>query len=92
MPTGRIKQPSVTLLCQQATTSRQRISPTVTVKGFRMFCISNEMDGSDGNMLWNDSLGKIKGPYYKFRILQTMKVDRLTLICEGKWNLVGLVY
>jgi hypothetical protein len=57
-----------------------------------MFFISNEMAGSDGNMLWNDTVGKIKGPYYKFRILQPMKVDRQTLIGGGKCNLVGLVY
>jgi hypothetical protein len=59
------------------------------------------MDGPDGNMLWNESeevgnvvvcVGKIKGPYYEFRILQTTKVDRRTLICEGKLNLIGLVY
>jgi hypothetical protein len=36
VPTVRTKENNVTLLCQQMITSRQRISPKVTVKGFRM--------------------------------------------------------
>ena len=33
----------------------QRISPDVTVKGFKKCCISNSLDGTDDDMLWNDS-------------------------------------
>jgi len=33
----------------------QHILPEVTVKGFKKCCMSNGMDGSDGNMLWNGS-------------------------------------
>jgi hypothetical protein len=32
----------------------QRISPEVTVKGFKKCCIVNAMDATDDSMLWND--------------------------------------
>jgi len=35
-------------------TAWQRISPEVSVKGFKKCCMSSGMDGSDG-MLWNSS-------------------------------------
>jgi len=33
----------------------QCISPEVTVKGFKKCCISTALDGTDDDMLWNDS-------------------------------------
>jgi hypothetical protein len=33
----------------------QCISPEVTVKGFMKCCVSNTVDGTDDDMLWNDS-------------------------------------
>jgi len=30
------------------------ISPEVSVKGFKECCMSNEMDGTDDDILWND--------------------------------------
>jgi len=33
----------------------QRTSPEVTVTGFREGCISNAVDGTNDNMLWNGS-------------------------------------
>jgi hypothetical protein len=48
------------------------------VKGVRNCCISNEMDGSDEIMLWNDSEKDKKGS-------SKCKVDTVTLIdifCE----------
>jgi hypothetical protein len=33
----------------------QCISPEVTVKGFKKCCISSTVDGTDDDMLWNDS-------------------------------------
>jgi hypothetical protein len=33
----------------------QRISPEVIVKGFKKCCISNAVDETDNNVLWNDS-------------------------------------
>jgi hypothetical protein len=31
----------------------QRISPEMTVKGFKKCCVSNTVNGTDGVMLWN---------------------------------------
>jgi len=33
----------------------QRISPEVTVKDCKKCCISTALDGTDDDMLWNDS-------------------------------------
>jgi len=33
----------------------QCISSEVTLKGFKKWCISNAMDGTDDDMWWNDS-------------------------------------
>jgi hypothetical protein len=35
--------------------ARQPVSPELTVKGFKKCCISNAVDGTDVDMLWNDS-------------------------------------
>jgi len=35
-------------------TAWQRILPQVTVTGFKKCCISNTVEGTDGDMLWND--------------------------------------
>jgi hypothetical protein len=35
--------------------AQQRISPEFTVKSFRKCCISNAVDGTEDDMLWNDS-------------------------------------
>ena len=36
-------------------TESQNISLKVTVKGFKKCCLSNEVDGTNDDMLWNDS-------------------------------------
>jgi hypothetical protein len=33
----------------------QHISPELTARGFKKCCVSNAMDGTDDDMLWNDS-------------------------------------
>jgi len=33
----------------------QCMSPAVTLKGFKYCCISNAIDGTDDDMLWNGS-------------------------------------
>jgi hypothetical protein len=53
-PTGKIKKPSIALLCQWIKTSWQRICPEVIVKGFKKCCISNAMDGRQDDILWED--------------------------------------
>jgi hypothetical protein len=34
-------------------TAQQHISPEATVKGYKKCCTSNEMDGTDYDVLWN---------------------------------------
>ena len=36
-------------------TAWQRITPKVTVKGFEKCCLSNAVDETDDDMLWNGS-------------------------------------
>jgi hypothetical protein len=36
-------------------TAWHHISPEVTVKGFKKCCISNTVDGTEDDMLWNGS-------------------------------------
>jgi hypothetical protein len=54
MPTGKIKKPSVALLCQWIKTSWKQICPEVGVKGFKKCCISNAMNGREDGILWED--------------------------------------
>ena len=42
------------LLCQWIIIALQHISPKVTVVGFKKCCVSNAVDGTDDDMLWND--------------------------------------
>ena len=36
-------------------TAWQHVSPELTEKGFKQCCISNAVDGTDDDMLWNGS-------------------------------------
>ena len=36
-------------------TASQHISPKVPVTGFKKCCISNAVDGTNDDMLWNDN-------------------------------------
>jgi hypothetical protein len=54
-PAGRIKKPSVTILCQWIITAWQYISKEVTVKSFKKCCVFNAMDGTEDDMLQNGS-------------------------------------
>jgi len=54
-PAGRIKKPSVTILCQWIITAWQCISPEVTVKCFKKCCVFNALDGTEDDMLQNGS-------------------------------------
>jgi hypothetical protein len=50
--TGKIRKPSVALLCQWVKTSWQRICPEVIVRELKKCCVSNEMDGREDDILW----------------------------------------
>jgi len=66
-------------------TAWQRILPEVTMKGFKKCCISNAMDETDDNMLWNgnESIG-ILGVSVRNMMMLTVKMDRVTLIGKGR--------
>lgn len=53
-PTGKIKKPSVTVLCQWIKAAWDKVSPEVIIKGFKKCCISNAMDGSEDSVMWED--------------------------------------
>jgi hypothetical protein len=58
------------------TTAWQCIATEVTVKGFNKCCISNVVDMTDGDMLW-DVRGECEGDE------GTVKVETVTLIGNG---------
>ena len=58
----------------------QRISPEVSVKDCKKCYISTALDGTDDDMLWNDSEGD--GDVRKMKAL-TVKMETVTLIGEG---------
>jgi hypothetical protein len=79
---GRIKKPSVTLLCQWFTTVWQHMSPNMVVKVY-----------IHHDTFWNNSrefekgsseCKKLKELLVKMDILQKRKVERVTLIGECK--------
>jgi len=57
----------------------QHISPDITSEGFIQCCISNAVDGTDNDMLWNGSKedGNVRGSVTK------MKMEKVTLIVDG---------
>jgi hypothetical protein len=62
----------------------QCISPEVIVKGFKKFCISKAVDGTDDNMLWNDSQMAMLGVSVRKLKALTVKMGAVTLIAEGR--------
>lgn len=54
-PTGKIRKPSVALLGQWILASWNDMKSESIVKGFKKCCISNAMDGSEDNVLWQNS-------------------------------------
>jgi hypothetical protein len=58
----------------------QRVSPEVTVKGFKKCCISSGMDGTD-DMLWNGN--EEDGSLRKIKAL-TVKMGTVTLNGKGR--------
>lgn len=71
--------------------------PKVIVQGFQQCHISSALYETDDNMLWNDSekvivaatcVRKMKALIVKTVTVETMKVERVTLIDEGRWYLI----
>lgn len=56
-PTGKIQKPAVSLISQWILTAWNSITPESIVKGFKRCCISNALDGSEDDILWEDLAG-----------------------------------
>lgn len=57
-PSGKIKKPSVTLLCEWIFASRSTISSESIVNGFKKCCVSNALDGTEDDvLLWEENTG-----------------------------------
>lgn len=54
-PTGRIKRPSMELMCQWIGEAWDMISPKIVVRSFKKTGISNDLDGTEDDILWNDT-------------------------------------
>jgi len=63
----------------------QCISPEEIVKGFKKCCISSAVDGTDDEMLWNDSEEDedIRSECLKMKAL-TVEMEAVTLIGNGR--------
>jgi hypothetical protein len=62
------------------------------VKGFKQFCISSALEGTDGgDMLWNDIEGGNVRSDRKMSTL-TVKMETVTLIANGRYDLICFVY
>jgi len=62
-------------------TAWQCISPEVTVKGVTECCMSNVVDGTDGEVLWNGSAEDGSG--VKMKAL-TVNMETVTLTDKGR--------
>jgi hypothetical protein len=84
-PAGRIKKPSVTLLCQWLIMASQHISSEVTVKGFKKCFISSAVDGTSDDLLWDDSEedGNVRSECGKIKALN-VKMETVTLVGKGR--------
>jgi hypothetical protein len=61
-------------------------------EGFKKCCLSNAADETDYNMLWNgnEEDGNVRS-VRKMKALP-VKMDTVTLIFKGRWNLSCFVY
>jgi len=95
-PVGRIRKHVVIPFCQWLMRAWQCILPAVIVEAFKKCCISRGLVGTDGT-LWSDSKGKwilavsvrkMKALTVRLDTLQTMKMERVTLIGKGRISYV----
>ena len=71
----------------------QRISPEMTVKGFKKCQISSIVDETDDDILWNGSEedGNVRVSVRKMQTL-TVNTDTVILIDRGRQNQILSVY
>lgn len=53
-PTGKIQKPPVRLLCEWILHAWDAVSPKSIIHGFKKCCISNALDGSEDDVLWEE--------------------------------------
>jgi hypothetical protein len=53
-PGGKLKKPSVTMLGEWVLTAWRRIFSESILAGFKKCCISNALDGTEDDILWQD--------------------------------------
>ena len=52
MASGRIKKPDLLLITQWIKKAWNDIDPAIIAKGFKMCCLTNNMDGTEDDVLW----------------------------------------
>uniref|UniRef100_A0A674NL54 HTH CENPB-type domain-containing protein n=1 Tax=Takifugu rubripes TaxID=31033 RepID=A0A674NL54_TAKRU len=53
-PTGEIQKPPVRLLCEWILHAWDAVSPKSIIHGFKKCCLSNALDGSEDDLLWEE--------------------------------------
>lgn len=53
-PAGRIRKPDLQLICKWILESWEAISPTTVRQSLLKCCISNAIDGTEDDILWQD--------------------------------------
>ena len=53
-PTGRLKRPSITAVCQWIKNAWEGINPQLMIKSFKKCCISNALDGTEDDLIYED--------------------------------------
>jgi len=54
-PSGRIRAPDLQLMCQWISEAWRELDKACIIKTFKHCCISNAMDGSEDDILWEES-------------------------------------
>ena len=60
---GRLKKPSITLWCQWMIQAWDEIDPAIVVKAFKKCSISNALDDSEDDALYEDDSDKNDDPF-----------------------------
>ena len=53
-PAGRIRKPDLQLICKWILESQEAISPATVRRSFLKCCITNAIDGTEDDLLWQD--------------------------------------
>lgn len=59
-PSGKIKKPSIAQIGNWIKTAWDNIPADFIIRGFKKCCISNNMDGTEDNVIWEDNEWNVK--------------------------------